>query len=62
MGKRILRYTLRIEDVLLHKLYNIAEYEGRSTNKEIERMIKIRIKEFESEHGEIKEKQTKTLC
>ena len=47
------RYTLRVSPVLLQKLGYIAEFEGRTKNKEIERLIKIRITEFEAEHGEI---------
>ncbi|MBR5535284.1 MAG: TraY domain-containing protein [Clostridia bacterium] len=48
------RYTLRINPVLLDKLGYIAEYEGRTKNKELEQMIKKRIADFEKEHGEIK--------
>ena len=49
------RYTLRIPQVLLDKLGYIAEYEGRTKNKEIEQLVKKRIAEFESIHGEITE-------
>jgi len=48
------RYTLRIPQERLDKLGYIAEYEGRSKNKEIERLIVKRIEEFESLHGEIR--------
>ena len=48
------RYTLRIERDPLDKLAYIAEYEGRTKNREIEQLIKKRIAEFEKEHGEIK--------
>ena len=47
------RYTLRVSPVLLQKLGYIAEFEGRTKNKEIERLIKKRIAGFEAEHGEI---------
>ena len=47
------RYTLRIPQELLDKLGYIAEYEGRTKNKEIEQLIKKRITEFETVHGEI---------
>ena len=47
------RYTLRIEPELLEKLGYIAEYEGRTKNRELEQMIKKRIAEFEREHGKI---------
>jgi predicted DNA-binding protein len=47
------RYTLRTDSELLEKLGYIAEYEGRTKNRELERLIKQRIAEFEREHGEI---------
>jgi predicted DNA-binding protein len=53
MKDALSRYTLRVSPVLLQKLGYIAEFEGRTKNKEIERLIKIRIAEFEAEHGEI---------
>lgn len=49
------RYTLRIPQILLDKLGYIAEYEGRTKNKEIEQLIKKCIAEFEAEHGVIDE-------
>jgi len=53
MKDNLSRYTLRIEQELLDKFGYISEYEGRSKNKELEQMIKRRIKEFEAQHGEI---------
>lgn len=47
------RYTLRIPQELLDKLGYIAEYEGRTKNREIEQLIKKRIAEFEADHGKI---------
>ena len=47
------RYTLRIPQELLDKLGFIAQYEGRTKNKEIEQLIKQRISEFERLHGPI---------
>ncbi len=47
------RYTLRIPQLLLDKIRYIAEENGRSANKEIELMIKQRIKDYESKNGEI---------
>ncbi|HJI91340.1 MAG TPA: hypothetical protein OIM37_09930 [Clostridiales bacterium] len=35
------RYTLRVDQALLDKLGYIAEYEGRTKNRELEQMIKI---------------------
>lgn len=53
MKDNLPRYTLRISQVLLDKLGYIAEYEGRTKNKEIEQLIKKRISEFEETHGRI---------
>ncbi len=47
------RYTLRISPDLLDKIGYIAEYEGRSKNREIEQLIKKRIQAFEKAHGDI---------
>ena len=47
------RFTLRVDPELLEKLGYIAEYEGRTKNRELEQMIKRRIREFEAEHGVI---------
>ena len=51
MKDNLPRYTLRIPQHLLDKLAYIAEYEGRTKNKEIEQLIKKRIAEFEKVHG-----------
>ena len=51
------RYTLRIPQELLDKLAYIADYEGRTKNKEIEQLIKKRIAEFEAVHGTISTEQ-----
>ena len=48
------RYTLRIPQELLDKLGYIAQYEGRTKNKELEQIIKKRVEEFETIHGKIK--------
>ena len=53
MTEQLPRYTLRINAALLEKLGYIAEFEGRTKNREIEQLIKKRIAEFESKHGEI---------
>ena len=47
------RYTLRVEQELLDKLGYIAEFEGRTKNRELEQMIKKRIAAFEKEHVKI---------
>ncbi len=53
MKDNLPRYTLRIPQDLLDKLAFVAEYEGRTKNKEIEHLVKQRIAEFEKEHGPI---------
>lgn len=53
MSVELSRYTLRVSPELLEKLGYIAEYEGRTKNRELEQMIKKRIREFEAEHGPI---------
>ena len=49
MKDELSRYTLRVEQKLLDKLGYIAEYEGRTKNRELEQMIKKRIRDFEQE-------------
>lgn len=53
MKDNLPRYTLRVSQIMLDKLAYIAEYEGRTKNKELEQLIKKRIDEFEKEHGKI---------
>ncbi len=53
MKDNLPRFTLRVPQILLDKLEFIAEYEGRTKNKELEQMIKKRIAQFEKIHGEI---------
>lgn len=53
MDQTFARFTLRVSPRLLEQLGYIAEFEGRTKNKELERMIKRRVAEFEKEHGEI---------
>ena len=47
------RFTLRVPRELLDKLGYIAEYEGRTKNRELEQMIRRRVAAFEREHGAI---------
>lgn len=47
------RYTLRVPKEILDKFGHIAEYNGRTKNKELERMIMARIAAYEQKHGEI---------
>ena len=53
MKEDMARFTLRVEKSLLEKLAHVAEYEGRTKNREIEQLIKRRIADFEAEHGQI---------
>ena len=53
MSDNLPRYTLRVPKTMLDKLEYIADYEGRTKNKEIEQLIKKRIAEFEAIHGKI---------
>ena len=55
MTPEMARFTLRIPKELLDKFGYIAEYEGRTKNKELEQMIKARIVAFEKEQGKIPE-------
>lgn len=54
MTDKLLRYTLRIDRDLFAKFRYIADYQGRSANREIEQFIKQTVKDYEAEHGEIK--------
>ena len=46
-------YLLRIAKRSMNKLAYIADYEGRSINKELVNLVNKRIHEFEKKHGEI---------
>ena len=59
MDDNILRYTLRVNRTLFQKFRYIADYEGRSANREIEQYIKQRVKAFEEKHGEIEVEEFK---
>lgn len=53
MPSNLPRYTLRMPKENLQKIRYIAEENGRSANKEIELMVKQRIKEYEQKNGPI---------
>ena len=53
MPSKLPHYALRIPTPIMDKLKYIAEYNGRSANKEIEQLIRKHIAEYESEHGVI---------
>lgn len=50
---RDLRYTLRVNKLLFHKYRYVADYDGRSANRDIELFIKRRVRDFEERHGVI---------
>ncbi len=51
--KNILKFTLRTEEELLRKFQYVAEFNARSTNKELEVIMKKHVSEFEKENGKI---------
>ncbi len=53
MNDKLVRSTLRIDRQLLAKFRYVADYNGRSANREIERMIKNSVDKFEEKHGKI---------
>ena len=61
MKDNLSRYTLRVDQALLDKLGYIAEYEGRTKNRELEQMIKKHTRDFEQEHGDIDLRDPSTL-
>lgn len=53
MKKKYPNFTLRISRSTLDKLAYIADYHGRTKNKEIENILKRQIGEFERLYGVI---------
>ena len=53
MADNLARFTLRISPYLLEKLTVVADFNGRTKNKEIEWLIRNCIKDYEKEFGEI---------
>lgn len=53
MPSNLPRFTLRTSRLLLTKLEYIAEENGRSSNKEIEMLIKKYVRNYEAKNGEI---------
>lgn len=54
------QYALRIPTSTMDKLKYIAEYNGRSANKEIEQLIIRHIAAFEQKHGQIPAEELRT--
>ena len=53
MPSKLPHYALRIPSETMDKLKYIAEYNGRSANKEIEQLILAHIDTFQEQHGNI---------
>lgn len=53
MPSKLPIYTLRVQPDIIEKIKYIAEYNGRSTNKEIEQLLKQHIAAYEKENGTI---------
>lgn len=45
MADKIVKFTFRTEEELLKKLRSVAEYDGRSANKELEILVKKHVAE-----------------
>lgn len=48
MRSNISKFTLRIDTEILLKFRYVAEYNGRSANRELDMLIRKQISEFES--------------
>ncbi len=46
-------FTVRMDEELSGKLKYIADYEGRTKNKQVEQLVKGMVADFEKEHGPI---------
>lgn len=53
MKYKFAKYTVRVDIELLKKFRFVAEYNGRSANKEIAVIMKNHVNEFEKKHGKI---------
>lgn len=53
MKKEEIKFTVRINPESARKLVYIADYYGRSQNKQIDWLIKQCVAEFERDHGKI---------
>lgn len=53
MPSKLPHTAIRIDPDLMKKFRYIAEYNGRSANKEIEQLIRRHVKEFEDQNGPI---------
>ena len=46
-------FTLRIDENIMDKIKAIAEEEGRTANKQIEKILKIYVEDYEQKNGSI---------
>lgn len=53
MSFQISKFKLRKNSDLLKKFYCVAEYNARSSNWEIEILIRKHVNEYEKKHGKI---------
>lgn len=53
MQKELTKFTIRINPETAKKLVYIADYYGRSQNRQIDWLCKQCVLEFEEEHGKI---------
>lgn len=50
--------SIRIDEKLLDKLHQVADYEGRSANSQILILIRNCVEEFEKQHGSLETKHS----
>ena len=51
MESNLPKFTIRLEPDLLKKIRYVAEYNARSTNREVEVLIRKHVNNFEKIHG-----------
>ena len=49
-----IKYTLLIDRILFKKFRYVADWDGRSANRELEVLVERYIKSYESKNGDIK--------
>ncbi len=55
------RFTLRIHPLIMKKMKVIAQYNGRSVNKQIEQILKWVIDDFENKCGKIRPEELELI-
>lgn len=61
MSMATARFTLRIHPLVMKKMKVIANYNGRSVNKEIEQILKWVIDDFENKCGKIRPEEIELI-